>query len=184
MRVKTGLKTCFMGGRQAGVMGAMAVLASGNSIEAAVSYSAETDKLMKLLGIPVFRSVRSAAFKKALKRSDLLVSVHGREIVGMEILMLPRLGGINVHPYLYRYKGTDPVGRALADSNYRASVGVHVMEKEVDSGKVIVEEFTDISGARTPDEAYNKLYPYYVSALVSALTKISRRKNGRKKAVR
>lgn len=184
MRSKQGLKTCFIGGRQAGVMGAMAVLAAGNTIEAAVSYSAETDKILRLMRVPVYKSVKSPAFVKALKKSDLLVSVHGREIVGMELLTMPRLGGINVHPYLYKYKGTNPVGRALNDGNFNASVGVHVMEKEVDSGKVIVEEFTDISGARTPDDAYNKLYPYYVSALISALEKISRRKNGRKKAVR
>jgi methionyl-tRNA formyltransferase len=183
MLLSPGLKTCFMGGNQAGVVGIMAILSSGSKIEAAVSYSPETDRIIHLFGIPAFRSVKSSAFRKFLKISDLLVSVHGREIVGKEILVLPRFGGINVHPYLYKYKGSNPVGEAFSDGNFNASVGVHVMEEKVDSGKVIVEEFVDISGASTPEEGYNRLYPYYASALLAALMNINKRKNGKKKAV-
>ncbi len=183
--LKQGLKVCFMGGRQAGVMGLLAVVASGNEVKAAVSYSPQTDVLLGLMGVPVFKSVKAPEFVKALKKSDLLVSVHGREIVRRELLMLPRFGGVNVHPYLYRYKGADPVGRALRDKNYKASVGVHVMTEKVDSGRVLVEEFENIKGVKSPDEAFNRLYSHYASALIIALGKIARRKNnGGKKAFR
>ncbi len=184
MRPNTKMRTCFMGGRQAGVLGVMTILASGSGIVAAVSYSEDTDRILKLLGIPVFRSIKTKSFRNFLKKSDLLVSVHGREIAGNDIISLPRVGAINVHPYLYKYKGADPVGKALSEENFKASVGVHLMTEEVDAGKVIVEEFVDIRGVSTPEEAYNRLYPYYASALLSALFKIWRRTNGRKKSVR
>ena len=86
-----------------------------------------------------------------------------------ELLKLPRLGAINVHPYLYKYKGKDPVGRALKDKNFKASVGIHSMGNKVDDGKVITELFTDISGSENVDEAYNKLYPYYCKSILEAL---------------
>lgn len=181
----SGMNVCFMGGRQAGVVGLLALMAAGNKVKAAVSYSPETDRTLRLFRIPVFRSIKSPLFMKALKGSDLLVSVQGREIVSKDTLSIPKFGGINAHPYLYKYKGADPVGRALKDGNYRASVGVHVMTEKLDSGKVLKEEFVDVSGLKTPVEVFNRLYPHYASALMLALGKISRRKkNVGKKPVR
>lgn len=166
------LNICFMGGSQAGVIGALALLSMGHRITAAVSYSEELTAILHLLRIPVYRSIQDMTFLRDLKKSDILISVHGKEIVKVSQFNLPRLGGINVHPYLYKYKGADPVKRALIDNNYKGSVGVHKMEAKVDSGEVLAEEFVDLSGAVSPEEAYNKLYPYYFIALSKALRKI------------
>ncbi|MCK5451206.1 MAG: hypothetical protein KAI70_05530 [Candidatus Omnitrophica bacterium] len=163
------LKICFMGANQAGLIGALTILADGNEIVAAVSYSKELEEILKFSKIPVFDSINNDNFLNVLKICDLLVCVHGREIVKDELLKLPRLGAINVHPYLYKYKGKDPVGRALKDKNFKASVGIHSMGNKVDEGKVITELFTDISGSENVDEAYNKLYPYYCKSILEAL---------------
>lgn len=163
------LKVCFIGGKQAGIIGALTLLAAGHKIISAVSYSRELSAILAYLNVPLSPSVKDKFFSEALKRSDLLVSVHGREIVNTGLLILPKFGCINIHPYLYKYKGAKPVERAIKDKNFKASVGVHRMEKEVDKGRVLIEEFIDTESAKTVDEIYNKLYPHYSLTLLKAL---------------
>lgn len=158
-----------MGGRQAGCVGLLSLLASGCNVLAVVAYDDFVKMLAEQLKIPTFASIKDKNFVKIVEDSDILVSVHGREIVPPNILKIPSKGCINVHPCLYRYKGADPIGRLLKDKNTKASVGVHYMEEKVDAGKVIIEEFVDVSGKKTVDEVYNELYPYYATTLLKAL---------------
>jgi len=170
------LNICFMGGKQAGIVGALTILAAGNNITSAVSYSDDLTDILSSLGISTCKSIKDNEFMKKLKGSDLLVSVHGKEIVSPDLLSLPSLGAINVHPYLYKYKGADPIKRALEDNEFQASVGVHYMSEQVDEGKVIVENFLDIFGSSSVEEVYNKLYPYYSKSILEALEIIVKEK--------
>ena len=172
------LKICFMGGNQAGIVGVLTVLARGDRIVSGVSYSEDLTNILKILKVRTYKSIYDKSFIKRLQGADLLLSVHGREIVDRNILKLPKYGGINIHPYLYKYKGADPVGHALKDREFNASVGVHVIDEKIDSGRVIYEEFTDVAGSKSADEVYNKLYPYYCKVILKALTRIE---NGSKK---
>jgi methionyl-tRNA formyltransferase len=96
---------------------------------------------------------------------DLLVCVHGRKIIKKNVLEVPRLGAINVHPCLYKYPGAKPVERMLEDGITKASVGVHRMSEIVDEGEVLEEIFVDVSECKNVVEVYNKLYPHYSIAL-------------------
>lgn len=167
---QTGRRTAiFLGGRQAGCIGLLALLAAGWRVAAAVAYDDDVRGLATALGVPVAGSVAAPEIAAALAAASLLVSVHGRQIVRDEILSALPLGGINVHPCLYAYKGARPVERLLADRSPRASVGVHRMTDRVDEGEVLVERFVDVSGITSVDGVYNALYPTYASALVEAL---------------
>jgi methionyl-tRNA formyltransferase len=175
------LRVCFMGSRQVGIIGALTVLAEGNSILSAVSYSEQLKDILELLAIPQCRSINDNKFIAKLKEADVLLCVHGKEIVRPDFLKLPRLGCINLHPYLYKYKGANPVGRALKDGEIKASVGAHIMEAKVDFGRVLVEEFIDVSGANSVEEIYNLLYPYYGIVVLKALEVICRENKKNKK---
>lgn len=170
---KKELRICFMGGRQAGIIGALTALAKGNDIVAAVSYSDDLKAVLDSLGIAVYNTIRDKDFIKNLGESDILLSVHGREIVKSDMLTLSRFGTVNIHPYLYKYKGADPVGRAFKDGEFKASIGAHIMQEQVDKGPVLVEDFVDVSGACSVLEIYNKLYPYYAVVVSKALDIIS-----------
>lgn len=170
---KTGLKICFMGGRQAGVIGVLTALAKGNDIMAAVSYSDDVKTILDYFDIPVYKTIRDENFVEKLSDADLLLSVHGREIVKPDLLKLPRFEAVNIHPFLYKYKGADPVGRALRDGETKASVGAHIMQERVDEGPVLVEDFVDVSGASSVLGIYNKLYPHYAVVISKALDIIS-----------
>jgi methionyl-tRNA formyltransferase len=166
------LKVCFLGARQAGIIGLLTLLARNLDVLACVSYSEDLKRVVDFLKIPVCESKDDSCFSEQLKNSDLLVCVHGREIIQKELLNLPKRGAINLHPYLYKYKGANPVQRALEEGNYKASVGAHIMQEEVDQGEVLVEEFVNVEGSKTVEEVYNKLHPYYCEVLLKALDKV------------
>jgi methionyl-tRNA formyltransferase len=167
------LDAVFLGGKQAGCVGLLAAIAAGCNVRGVIGYDEHVRELASGLELRVFGAIGDEGIAGLLQESDLLISVHGRELVPDELLRIPRLGGINVHPCLYAYKGADPVGRLLADGNPKASVGVHRMTSEVDSGEVLVEEFVDVAEATTVDAVYNRLYPHYATALVRAIATLT-----------
>lgn len=164
-----GYKVVFSGGKQAGCVGLLTVIAAGCRIQGVVFYDSIVKNLATSLGLRTFASIRQPEVKRLLSDSDLLVSVHSRDIVSRKLLELPRFGGINVHPCLYRYKGLNPVSRLLQDGCTQASVGVHRMTEVIDEGEVLAEEFVDVTGKRSEEEVYNTLYPFYALALLKAL---------------
>jgi len=178
MEPRDTFKISFMGGAQAGIIGALTVLSNGDKLIAAASCFSELTHILDGFGIPVYKSIKEKGFIQNLYHSDLFLSVHGREIVSAELIKLPRYGAINIHPYLYKYKGGDPVKRALKDRNFKASVGAHIVENRIDEGKVLVEEFVDVSGADSVEGIYNRLYPCYCRVIVKVLRIV---KNGLKK---
>lgn len=172
MRGVKKLNICFIGSSQAGVIGALTVLAKNANIVAAVSYTDYLTEMLSALNIDLYKSINSEKFKDVLKKSDLLLSVHGREIVKEDLLRLPKYGAINLHPYLYKYKGVNPVERALKDGEFKASVGAHIMEGKVDNGRVLFEEFVDVSGSLNAESVYNKIYPSYCNVLLKVLDNV------------
>jgi len=165
-------KVFVMAGKQAGCVGILTLLAVGCKISGIVAYDSIIEDMAIALSLRRFSSVKQLEIEELLSKSDLLVSVHGDEIVPNRLLELPRLGGINAHPCLYAYKGLHPISRLLHDKNTLASVGVHRMTNKVDEGEVLAEEFIDVTGKQTEDEVYNVLYPYYSFALLKALRRL------------
>jgi len=157
-----------MGGQQAGCVGLLSLLAVDCDVVSAVAYDINVKMLAKELKIPVFSSIHEERFIDTVKEADLLFSVHGRQIVPKEILDIPLLQCVNVHPCLYKYKGANPIQRMLDDSNSKASIGIHYMVEDVDAGKLIIEEFIDATG-RTVLEVYNELYPHYAKTIIKAM---------------
>lgn len=169
------LKICFLGGQHVGLIGFLTALSLGHNIRAAVGYSDELKRVLKERGVNVFNSIREQEFKRCVEESDVILSVHGREIVSDVLLGLPRLGALNVHPYLYCYKGANPIQRALNEQNSRASVGMHFMTSEIDGGDVLVEEFLLLSNLGSVGEIYSQLYSVYHDVIVKGLFELGKR---------
>ncbi len=161
----------YLGGKQAGLIGLLTVVCCGCHVEAVVPRDKIVEDVARKLRYPIFDSVKCEEIKNLLRGVDLLVSVHSKEIIPVEILNIPHLGGINVHPCLYGYKGANPISRFLADNVCKASVGVHCMTEAVDCGDVLVERFVEIDRQKinTVTEVYNILYPVYSIVLFEAL---------------
>jgi folate-dependent phosphoribosylglycinamide formyltransferase PurN len=169
VRGRQGLSVVFCGGKQAGCIGLLTIIANGYGIKGVVAYDSTVEALAKKLGLPTYSSIKQPEVERLLFDSDLLVSTHAREIIPRKLLALPHMGGVNVHPCLYRYKGANPVERLLQDGGTQASVGVHRMTEIIDEGEVLAEEFVDVTGRKSVGEIYNELYPLYATALLKAL---------------
>ncbi|MGM0444334.1 MAG: formyltransferase family protein, partial [Fibrobacterota bacterium] len=69
---------------------------------------------------------------------DLLVSVSWRMLIPPSILAIPRFGGVNLHRgFLPRYKGAEPVRRALENGDHEIGITAHVLAEEIDAGEVL-----------------------------------------------
>jgi methionyl-tRNA formyltransferase len=162
-----------MGGKQAGLIGLLSA-AAVSDITAVVAYDSIIEDIANKLGYPTRVSV-SLLRAYEVAESDLLLSVHGREIVSDALLSRFPRGGINVHPMLEQgYKGAYSVSRAIANKEPVISVSAHRMTAEVDAGEVLCTErfrlpSTFYQQPRTPGEVYNLLYPLYAEVVVATL---------------
>ncbi|HEY2954470.1 MAG TPA: methionyl-tRNA formyltransferase [Candidatus Eisenbacteria bacterium] len=106
------------------------------------------------LGVPLLKpeGLRSGATRKALEShgADLFAVVAFGEILSPELLRVPRLGCINLHPSLLpAYRGPSPVQRALWDGCAGTGVTTLWMDEGVDTGDLILQRWVGIVPADT-----------------------------------
>jgi len=173
------MRIVFYGGKQAGMIVLLSLLALKEKIVCIIP----TDDLVERVGhifkinVKKTKNINNKKFVYFLKKMnpDLLICCHGRQILEKEILSI---NSINLHPCLYKYKGSRPIERLLKDKNKKASVGAHWITEKIDQGKVIVEEFIEIEG-KTPIEVYNELYPLYCKVIIKTINKIKKKYGGK-----
>ncbi|HEX3456919.1 MAG TPA: methionyl-tRNA formyltransferase [Candidatus Baltobacteraceae bacterium] len=109
------------------------------------------------LGLHVFEPVRLRAFAAEIAAAslDLLVLASYGRILPAELLALPRLGALNVHPSLLpKYRGATPIQTAIARGERETGVSIMLMDAGLDTGDVVLAERTAIA----PDETYGELH--------------------------
>jgi formyltetrahydrofolate hydrolase len=169
----------FMGGKQAGCLGLLTLCAVGLRPALIIAYDEQVRLLAKTMELP-WVSKLPQDFTR-FDGYDLLVSVHGREIVKPATLARFR-HAVNVHPCLRDYPGKDPVGRLIDDDGKVASIAAHVMTAEIDAGEILAEEAVSTEGIyygwdcpsreECTELVYNRLYPLYPRVLLAALRKL------------
>lgn len=130
-------------------------------------------------GIPFFVSgpVNTSFELARLERfgAELFVSMSFDQIFNQDFLLLPKKGVINCHagalPY---YRGRNVLNWALINDERQFGVTAHfIVDKGVDTGPIIQQDFVDIG----PDDGYGdllaKAYAQCAETLLSALVKIS-----------
>jgi methionyl-tRNA formyltransferase len=80
---------------------------------------------------------------------DILFSVYYRKLLPPEVLRIPRLGCVNIHPGLLpEYRGATPTAWALLNGETKFGITIHYMDATFDTGDILVQEAHDID----PDE--------------------------------
>ena len=97
---------------------------------------------LKRLGIPVLdtRDINATASVEVLRRwqADVMLSAHFNQLIGPEVLALPRLACINIHPSLLpEFQGVDPAFYALLRQARETGVTVHVQDEQFDHGRIL-----------------------------------------------
>ncbi|MEO0271207.1 MAG: methionyl-tRNA formyltransferase [candidate division WOR-3 bacterium] len=67
------------------------------------------------------------------------------QILGKELLSLPKNGAINLHPSLLpKYRGAAPLERAMMDGEKETGFTFFIMDEGIDTGKIIYQEKIEI----------------------------------------
>ena len=111
-------------------------------------------------GLPVFdppnASEDSFVARMAALAPDVIVVASFGQFLKKNLLAVPRLGTINVHPSLLpKYRGASPIQWALANGDAETGVSVLYVTPKMDAGDLLAQERFPIA----PDETYCTLEP-------------------------
>lgn len=125
-------------------------------------------------GINVYQpeNINTSEFKAFLRElePDLIVVVAFGQLLGTEVLTLPRLGCLNVHASLLpKYRGAAPIHRAIMDGEQETGVTIMYMTEELDAGDMLLRERVDIEEEDTLGLMHDKLAKLGGKALIKAV---------------
>lgn len=103
-----------------------------------------------------FRSERFLDLLRA-ERVDLLLSVHFPYLIPPDVLAIPRLGALNLHPsYLPYNRGWHTVTWALLDGT-PVGATLHVIDEGMDRGPIVNQRLLEVYPSDTAADIYPRL---------------------------
>jgi methionyl-tRNA formyltransferase len=109
------------------------------------------------LGLRVFEPSQLRGFVRdmASESFDLFALASYGRILPRELLALPALGALNVHPSLLpKYRGATPIQSAILQGELETGVSIMLMDAGLDTGEIVVQQPVAIE----PDESYGELH--------------------------
>lgn len=94
-----------------------------------------------------------------LRRLDLdyIICVHFPHVLPQQVLSIPRIGAVNLHPAFLPYnRGWHTVSWALLEGTPIGAT-LHLMDQGVDAGDIIHQRRMEVSPADTADMLYGRL---------------------------
>ena len=128
-------------------------------------------------GLPVEQpeSLKSQDVRAVLAsyRADLMVVVAYGLILPRKVLAMPRLGCWNVHASLLpRWRGAAPIQRAIQAGDAESGVDLMQMEAGLDTGPVLLERRTPITGEDTGGSLHDRLSELGADVLAEGLRRV------------
>ncbi|MGB9792632.1 MAG: methionyl-tRNA formyltransferase [Thermacetogeniaceae bacterium] len=107
---------------------------------------------------PVYQPAASQEIAELLAREalqpDVIVVVAYGVVLPSQVLGLPPLGCVNLHPSLLpAYRGAAPLQRAIINGETRTGITTMYLSEELDAGDIILQEEIEIA----PDMTYGEL---------------------------
>lgn len=105
------------------------------------------------------KSANSEEFKREVLKlnADIILVGTWREKLKKEIIDLPRIAAINVHPSLLpKYRGPNPYTRTILNGEKHSGITFHLMTPELDRGPILVQKKIDILPCDTAKELKEK----------------------------
>ena len=91
-----------------------------------------------------------------------------------DAIAVPRHGIINGHPALLpRYRGPNPIGWALRNSDDELGFTFHRMDADIDTGAVLAQGSAPVAGAERAEDVIEALFGLWASLLPSALERVA-----------
>ncbi|MGA9020061.1 MAG: methionyl-tRNA formyltransferase [Candidatus Cybelea sp.] len=109
------------------------------------------------LGVRVFEPLQLRGFARDVGNEgfDLFALASYGRILPRELLAIPRLGALNVHPSLLpKYRGATPIQSAILSGELETGVSIMLMDAGLDTGEIVLQQRVAIE----PDESYGELH--------------------------
>ncbi|MFN3975053.1 MAG: methionyl-tRNA formyltransferase [Dehalococcoidia bacterium] len=130
-------------------------------------------------GLPVFQppTLRRAEAQETLRRlapDAVIVAAYGK-ILPPEVLNIPPLGCLNLHPSLLpRYRGPSPVPAAILNGDAVTGVTVMLMDAGLDTGPLLAQREEPIRDEDTAHTLTERLFLLGASLMVETLERWAR----------
>ncbi len=106
------------------------------------------------------QNLKDAGFILELKNlnADIFLTAAFGKILPKEILELPPLGALNVHPSLLpKYRGPSPIQTAIFNGDSKTGVSIILMTEKMDAGPVVLQKEIEIAPKETSESLHSKL---------------------------
>ena len=88
-------------------------------------------------------------------KPDILLSVYYRKLLPPEVLRVPPLGCVNIHPgMLPDYRGPTPTAWAILNGDTTFGLTIHYMDANIDTGDILLQEVHGIDPNETGYELH------------------------------
>lgn len=88
---------------------------------------------------------------------DIIFCIGSTQIIPKDILVIPKLGCLNIHPALLpKYRGRFSTAYAIFNGEKYTGVTLHWMDEGIDSGPIIMQERIEINSDDTAKSLYDK----------------------------
>ncbi|MBI4308010.1 MAG: methionyl-tRNA formyltransferase [Chloroflexi bacterium] len=133
--------------------------------------------LAQARGLPVFQppTLRKAPAQEELAalRSEAIVVVAYGKLLPPEVLRIPPLGCVNVHPSLLpRHRGPSPIAGAILAGDSETGVSVMLLDEGMDTGPVLAQVRIPIGPDETAGQLSQRLSRLGAEMLPEVLVKL------------
>lgn len=136
-------------------------------------------RTIPLLETDDINSITSLAFLQDLQ-ADVLLSAHFNQLIKSEVLAIPKLACLNIHPSLLpAFKGVDPAFYALLRQVRETGVTVHLQDEQFDHGAILKQNKLGIRPKDTLFSLNLKLFKLGAIAAVEQIKNLSAENQGR-----
>lgn len=164
------MKNIFIGGKQIGVNALRILLSKGLPPDLVIANSDDvgTDSWHESLvrvaneaGLRVITGgkVRDPEVVEMIKKCepDIIFCIGGMQIIPADVLKIPQLGTINIHPALLpKYRGRFSTAHAIFNGDKFTGATLHFMDENLDTGPIILQEKFPIDNEDTGKTVYDK----------------------------
>ncbi len=126
------------------------------------------------LGLPVYqpatlRNPEEVERVKGLKPDLAVLAAYGR-LIPAEMLDIPPLAWLNVHPSLLpRYRGPSPIIAPILEGDRETGVTIFVLEEAMDTGPILAQRSVPVSSEDTGETLSQKLARLGAELLLEAI---------------
>jgi UDP-4-amino-4-deoxy-L-arabinose formyltransferase / UDP-glucuronic acid dehydrogenase (UDP-4-keto-hexauronic acid decarboxylating) len=183
------MKAVVLGYSNIGCAGIESLLKNGFEIAAVITHRDDPHEniwfgsvaeLAASKGIPVFApdNVNHPIWVRKIKQMapDVIFSFYYRNMVGKEVLDIPKGGCLNLHGSLLpKYRGRCPINWVLVNGEKETGVTLHYMTPKPDDGDIVAQKRVEIADDDTAKTLADKTVKAAIDLLDEVLPKI---KNG------